>query len=742
MDESRDSGTGLRGQRPGRTAIDGCDTAALLAALFQQSPDAILVIADDGTILLSNDEFLSLSGLGPEWLALPQAERQVDLFRLLAEPEQGSEFSRRAFLQHEGVLSGEFRLADGRSVAIRTRPLITDDGARLGRAFYYGDITPRVAVEDALGESEAQFHAVADSAPCAIWLQKDGTFVFVNRTIEAQTGYTRDELLQAGFMLRLVHPDDRPRAAALVAARTAGAAWKETLELRLVTKSGETRWFSVSGSQIVIRGEIYGLGSAVDITGTKNAEAALESSKASLLALIENTADTVWSVDRELKLVAGNAAFRRSVGGLIGHELAEGDPVLDPRVPEDAVNRWRHWYALALAGERVSFELFSEGADGDRWKDVSLNPIRDGFGNVVGIAGFGRDVTKRKRSEEALRASEALYRDLVETAAEGIWVIDSENRTTFVNQRMADILRCSPQDMLGTTPVAYVGERDQAEAWANLERRRQGIAASHEFTLRAKDGGSVQTLLSTRPLVSEDGSYLGAFGMITDVSAWKTAEAQSREAQMRAAILSERGRIAQELHDDVAQSFFAIGLASQRALRLPAGETMPVLDIVTAIKDLAESGGRQIRSAIHALSPSEAADGLDAELRRVVETWASRSGLPIDYAGAPDSLSLTPLCVAAIVNASQELLANVWRHARASAVEVTVVVELGTLALHIMDDGTGDAEAVKRAVELGTSFGLPQLLRRLASVGGSLTVDDRPGGGLVMTAQVPFVEGQ
>ncbi len=143
-----------------------------------------------------------------------------------------------------------------------------------------------------------------------------------------------------------------------------------------------------------------------------------------------------------------------------------------------------------------------------------------------------------QRSLKALQASEAKYRQIVETANEGIWLLDSENKTSFVNPRMATMLGYQPEEMLGQTLFHFMDEEEMTLAQANIERRQQGITEQHDFKFRHRDGSEVWTWISTTPLMDDQGQYLGTLGMITDISDRRRAEAalSQSEATNRALI--------------------------------------------------------------------------------------------------------------------------------------------------------------------------------------------------------------
>ncbi len=140
------------------------------------------------------------------------------------------------------------------------------------------------------------------------------------------------------------------------------------------------------------------------------------------------------------------------------------------------------------------------------------------------------DALERRRAEHALRESEARYRNIVETAQEGIWTIDARGRTTFVNRMMADMLGYSVEEMTGRALFDFMDDEGREISARNIERRREGIAEQHEFKFLRKDGAAIWTLLNTTPLQDEQG-YAGALAMVTDITERKQAEEALRASE-------------------------------------------------------------------------------------------------------------------------------------------------------------------------------------------------------------------
>lgn len=171
-----------------------------------------------------------------------------------------------------------------------------------------------------------------------------------------------------------------------------------------------------------------------------------------------------------------------------------------------------------------------------RWIWNLSFPIRNAAGEIHQVAGINRDVTERKQAEMALKASEERYRQIVETATEGIWMLDAAAHTTFVNPKMATMLGYSVESMLGMSLFEFMDEEGRAIATAFLNRRQQGITEQHEFKFQRRDGSALWTLVSTRPIINAAGQYTGTLGLITDMSDRKALELslQKTEAQLNA----------------------------------------------------------------------------------------------------------------------------------------------------------------------------------------------------------------
>ena len=143
------------------------------------------------------------------------------------------------------------------------------------------------------------------------------------------------------------------------------------------------------------------------------------------------------------------------------------------------------------------------------------------------------DITERQRTEEALRVSEQKYRTIVDTANEGILVVDVNGVTTYINQRAAEILGYTPDELLGVSVFDFLDESLHEEALKTRARRHAGVKEHFEFRVRHKNGADVWISAAASPLLNEAGEVIGALHMMSDVTARKQAEQSLRESEAR-----------------------------------------------------------------------------------------------------------------------------------------------------------------------------------------------------------------
>ena len=123
----------------------------------------------------------------------------------------------------------------------------------------------------------------------------------------------------------------------------------------------------------------------------------------------------------------------------------------------------------------------------------------------------------------ALERSEERFRRIVHSAEEGIWEIDAQALTSFVNPKMAHMLGFQIEDMLGQPLASFMDEEGRAILERNIARREEGIAERHEFKFLRRDGSALWATLATNPIFDSGGGYLGALALVSDITTQRIA---------------------------------------------------------------------------------------------------------------------------------------------------------------------------------------------------------------------------
>lgn len=272
---------------------------------------------------------------------------------------------------------------------------------------------------------------------------------------------------------------------------------------------------------------------AQDITAQKRAHEEIRQSRANLLALIGNTADAIWSVDTDGRLLAFNTAFARQYQQIYDRSPAHGQAFY-AGMPDADRQEWQALYQRAVKGEHFETSYQLVMGDTKRFLEMSFNPIHTDE-QVTGVAVFARDITERQNAENALRESEARFRLLAENSTDMISRHSLEGIYLYVSPSCRNILGYEPDELIGRNAADFILPADQAE----VERLRQHLIANPRtftatFRVVRKDGQCIW-LESTCRMLSEqpDGTHQELQVACRDVTHRIRTENALRESEER-----------------------------------------------------------------------------------------------------------------------------------------------------------------------------------------------------------------
>jgi len=374
-------------------------------------------------------------------------------------------------------------------------------------------------------------------------LDKDGKVTLVNKKGCETLGYEEDQILGKSWFENFLPERCRDEIKAIFNGLMRGelGPLEHQPPFPVLCKGGVERRITFTNAHLKNeKGEIVGtLSSGEDVTEREQAEDALRVSLAKYATLFESLPLGVTVSDKDGNIVESNREAERLLG------LSREDQVkrrIDGRewriVRRDGSPMPSSEYASVLAmkeNRRVTdVEMGIVKEDGPpTWINVTAAPIPLAD---YGVAITYSDLTERRLTEEMLRKSENKYRQLVEIAQEGIWAIDADANTTYVNPRMAEILGYTPEEMIGRPIFSFTDERGKEIAQIGLGLQKQGIREQHDFEFLRKDGQRIYASLQTTLIMDEAGNYTGAMAVVADITERKRAEEALKKSEAKFAI--------------------------------------------------------------------------------------------------------------------------------------------------------------------------------------------------------------
>jgi two-component system, cell cycle sensor histidine kinase and response regulator CckA len=244
-------------------------------------------------------------------------------------------------------------------------------------------------------------------------------------------------------------------------------------------------------------------------------------SEAGYRHILDTASEGICALDAIGRLTYVNRRAAEMLG-FSGTDAIHGASIATVMFPEDydgvegAVATW--------TGAQKQFDCRLKCQGGaELWVLASTSPILDDAGGFGGALVMFTDVTARRQAERALRESEVRYRRIVETANEGIWMMDATGTTEYVNRVMAQILGYPAKEVVGRSFFDFVFDDDRSAIREQIGPQRTGPREPVEIRMRKKGGAVIWVLASTSPILNEAGDLEGLLAMCSDVTADRRA---------------------------------------------------------------------------------------------------------------------------------------------------------------------------------------------------------------------------
>ena len=601
------------------------------------------------------------------------------------------------------------------------------------------DVTDQKLAEEALRESESSYRAVVENSAEGIIVVQDQMLQFVNPALVSMFGYSEKELLTRPF-IEFIHPDHRERVKGIHIKRLEGGEVPPFYEFEILDKKGNVKWLENNGILFEWRNRPATLNFLRDITGRKKAEQAIWASESEKKSILNAISDHILFHDTDLLIRWGNEAAARSIGmtqrelvGCYCYELWQGRSEPCERCP------------VLRAIETGSYAEGIMTTPDSKWLEIVGEPVRDRDGEIRGAIEIGRDITERKKAEEALRQSEQRLKILFEYAPDAIYLNDLKGNFVDGNKAAEEMIGCSKAELIGKSFVetGLLPSEQLLRAIANLEKNALGKPTGpDEFTLKQKDGGYVAVEIRTFPV--KIGNRILSLGIARDISARRKAEQKLLEHRSQLKSLAselslteerERHRLATDLHDQISQAL-VISRIKLQALHASVSSA-EIAGLLEEVCDNLERIIQDTRTLTFDLSsPILYELGFEAAVSEWLdEQIGQKHGIKTQFEddGRPKPLE-DDIRVLLFRNV-RELLINIVKHANARNVKVSIRRIRQQIYVSVEDDGIGFNPV---EVASNTGFGIFSIRERLEQLAGHIEVESEPGRGSKITMTAPL----
>ncbi len=386
------------------------------------------------------------------------------------------------------------------------------------------DVTDRKLAEEALKHSEERYRNLFENANDIIYVHDlEGNYISINQAAEEIFGYSRDEALQLN-MLQVAAPEYRDLVREKLAKKRNGCSAQTVYELECVKKDGSRLTLEVNSTTICKSGEPIAVqGIARDVTERKQAEEALRESENQYRDLFENANDLIYTHDLKGNFTSLNRAGERITG--YSREEAVKMNLRDVVAPESLESAMKMTARKLTEDIPTTYEIDIVAKDRRQVSlELSTRLIKE-KGVPVGVQGIGRDITERRRTEEALKASERRFRQLGEGIFHQVWTARPDGKLDYVNARTLEYFNIPESELLGDSWHSVVHPDDLDESVKRWNHSiRTGDFYETEFRLLRNDGTYRWHKARANAGFDAGGKIVKWFGTNTDIDDQKQSE--------------------------------------------------------------------------------------------------------------------------------------------------------------------------------------------------------------------------
>ncbi|MDH4087362.1 MAG: PAS domain S-box protein [Nitrospira sp.] len=609
------------------------------------------------------------------------------------------------------------------------------------------EVERRQQAESALKTSEQRYQSLYEQNPFMYFtLTVEGTVLSVNQFGADQLGYQKEDLVGRSI-LNVFDTKDHQTVLTQLKASVASPYTLCQWEIQKTRKDGTRLWVRERARAISdLAKQPLVLISCEDITERRDAEdrlrdnetrwiageldrqeseQALRASELKFRTFVETTRDWVWEVNEHAIYTYASPRIRE----ILGYEPEEviGKTPFDLMPPDEAIRVAGLFGPIAAA--RQPFTLLENTNHHKNGRLVVLEtsgtPIFDSAGTFRGYHGIDRDISARKRTEEALRASELRLQHFVAEAPVGLCILDENWRAISANKALCELTGYEEHETVGSTYALYTHPDDLAANIILTDEFFRGVRSEYTYEKRYIRKSGEIIWVSVKATRIELSGYTGPLllAAVQDITERKLA-------------MKEREQLSRDLHDNILQALYAVGMQLE-AGKLSMGKSprKSKLHMAQAVNQL-NALMLDIRRFITSLTQRTTTElDFGQALQQLVTSMSSASQAPPELEIATPVLSfITPTLGEQLLNIVREALSNSTRHAQASHRWIRLSLAGNAIHLIIGDNGVGLSTARK----CRAGHGLRNMAARAKQISAIFTLKSAPGEGTRVMVDIPL----
>ena len=315
---------------------------------------------------------------------------------------------------------------------------------------------------------------------------------------------------------------------------------QQSFEWTLKQNNGEIIWVEISLQKATVGGAERILVYCRLINDRKSAELESELQRKDKETLINSTDDLIWSIGRDLKIVAANNAYKAMVKMVTNKTINEGDSAVISDFDEDLNIKWKRYFERGLAGEKftINEQVYNPQTESNTYGLVSFNPILDGENNIVGVACYSKDITELTEKQLAIEATKIELDNVMASSMDMICTVAEDNRIVRVSAASEKILGYKPEELIGKFIFDFVYEEDKEQTQSHVQEVISGKGRPNYYNRYVRKDGSLVYLEWT---AQWDVNSKKRYGVARDVTAKVEAETRLKLSEQRFKSLVQDG---------------------------------------------------------------------------------------------------------------------------------------------------------------------------------------------------------